>query len=96
MVGSISTAQFLTGAKSFSLARVSSSNIAGSGRSWVPEALSSITTTLAARKFCFVAHGAFQGGIFEPSPENGNQVEVLTFDPPSRAHAEIAELPIQR
>src|SRR6516162_6685669 len=39
-----------------------------------------------------VAYSAFERGVFQPSSEDGEEEEVLAFDPPSRAHAEITEL----
>jgi hypothetical protein len=36
-----------------------------------------------------VAHGAFQGGVFEPSPEYSEQVEVLAFDHPNHLRVDL-------
>jgi len=61
--------------------------------SWIKlgEALSSISTTLASNRFC-CSRTARLSAVLEPPAEDGEQEEVLAFDPPRRAHAEITEL----
>src|ERR1700758_3606302 len=39
-----------------------------------------------------LAYRALERGIFEPLAEHGEKEEILAFDPPGRAHREIAQL----
>src|SRR5580704_12105508 len=60
--------------------------------SWVPEALSSISTTLALKRLCCSRTARLQRRKFEPLAPHVEEKEVLAFDAPSRADTEIAEL----
>src|SRR6202035_820286 len=60
--------------------------------SWVPEALSSISTALASNRFCCSRTARFSAGYSSPRRNTPSRKRFLPFDPPGRAHAEIAEL----
>src|SRR5882762_7776306 len=60
--------------------------------SWVPEALSSISTLGGVEQVLLLAHRAFERRIFEPLAQQAQQVKVLAPHTPGRTDAEVAEL----